>query len=78
MRQFIDLLGWYGALAIITGYFLVSFSYLESTSLYYQLLNATGAIGIVVISIYKKAYQPAVLNIVWVCIAVFAILGIMF
>ena len=65
MKNFIELLGWYGALAIITGYFLVSFSYLESTSLYYQLLNATGAIGIVVI-------------FVWVCIAVFAILGIMF
>jgi hypothetical protein len=37
----------------------------------------TGAIGIVVVSLYKKAYQPGILNIIWSVIAILAILNIL-
>ena len=71
------LVGWYGAGAILLAYTLVSFGILKSDSLSYQLLNLTGGFGIVVISWQKKAYQPAVVNIVWSIVAVFAIISIL-
>ena len=76
-KTFINILGWYGTLAIVVAYVLVSFSFISSNSLLFQILNGTGAIGIVVISLYKKAYQPAVLNIIWTLVALIAIVSIL-
>ena len=73
MKTFIEIYGWYGALAIIAAYALVSFSLIQPTSLTYQTLNVTGALGI-----YKKAYQPGILNMVWAIIAVVAIMKLLF
>jgi hypothetical protein len=39
----------------------------------YQLLNLTGALGILVISIVKKIRQTIILNIFWGAIAVIAL-----
>jgi hypothetical protein len=78
MKEFIELFGWYGTGAIILAYALVSLSVLEPTDLVYQLLNVTGALGVLGISIYKRAYQPAVLNVVWTLIALVAIMKVLF
>ena len=58
-----NLLGWYGALATLTAYFLVSFGVVGPTDLRYQLLNLTGAIGLGVICYFKHTYQPLFVNI---------------
>ena len=73
MKKLIELYGWYGMAAIVLAYALASFSVIEATSLTFQILNATGAFGIVLVSISKKAYQPGVLNIIWTLVAVAAI-----
>lgn len=78
MKNFIEIFGWYGTIAIVLAYALVSFSILQPTNIAYQLLNGTGALGIVAVSFYKRAYQPGVLNIIWTIIAVVAILNILF
>lgn len=78
MNKIIEIFGWYGAIAIVTAYFLVSFSYIESTGIAYQILNATGALGIALVSLHKRAYQPGVLNMIWAAIAVAAIVKILF
>lgn len=78
MKFFIELLGWYGAGAILAAYALVSFSVLPSTSMWYQILNASGAFGIVVVSFSKKTYQPGVLNVVWLLIALIALAQVLF
>ena len=72
----VELVGWYGAVAILMGYTLNTFNVLDSSSIFYQVLNLTGAIGIVVVSISKGAKQPAVLNFVWAVIALLAIASI--
>lgn len=72
-----NVLGWYGTIAILLAYFLVSFSILDAHSIWFQILNGTGAVGIVIISLNRKAYQPAVLNIVWTVIALTAIINIL-
>lgn len=73
MSKLIEALGWYGTIAIVGAYALISFSLLSADSLWYQLLNGTGAIGIVIVSFHKRAYQPAVLNCIWTVIALFAL-----
>ncbi|OGK13517.1 hypothetical protein A3A93_00310 [Candidatus Roizmanbacteria bacterium RIFCSPLOWO2_01_FULL_38_12] len=75
-QRVIEIIGWYGTIAIVGAYALVSFSFIQSNSILYQLLNLTGAIGIALISLYKKAYQPGVLNIIWTIIALVAIIKI--
>lgn len=74
MKIFVEIYGWYGAAAIVVAYALVSFDMVSPTSLLFQLLNASGAIGIVLVSFYKRAYQPGVLNAVWAFIALVALL----
>lgn len=72
----VEAFGWYGITAILSAYALVSFSFVEVNDILYQVLNGTGALGVVIVSLNKKAYQPAVLNIIWTLIAVVAILRI--
>lgn len=76
-KQLVELLGWYGVIAILLAYALISFETIESKSYIYQLLNLTGALGIVAVSIVKKAKQPAVLNAIWAIVALVAIVGLM-
>ncbi len=68
-----EIVGWYGAAAIVGAYALVSFEFVDSGSLLYQLLNVTGAVSIMYISFKKKAYQPGVINLIWSIIALIAI-----
>lgn len=75
-KQLAEILGWYGAAAILLAYALVSFKVIPADGYIYQILNLSGAIGIVVISTIKKAKQPAVLNIFWAAIALIAIIGL--
>ncbi|PIR41969.1 MAG: hypothetical protein COV30_00895 [Candidatus Yanofskybacteria bacterium CG10_big_fil_rev_8_21_14_0_10_37_15] len=78
MKTFIEIFGWYGTVAIVTAYALVSFSIIEPSNIWYQILNGTGALGIVAVSFHKKTYQPGILNLIWAVIAVVAILRIIF
>ncbi len=73
---FYETSGWYGVSAIIVAYALVSSNIVDSDSLAYQLLNLTGALGIIVLSIHKKVNQSILLNIVWAAIALAAIVTI--
>jgi len=69
-----ELIGWYGTCVIVLAYALTSFKILSSSSFLYQMMNLTGALGIVYISFLKKAYQPGVLNIIWAIIAFVSII----
>jgi len=70
---FIEYIGWCGALAMMSAYGLYAFGILGAESIWYHLLNLFGAVGIVLVSFHKKAFQPAVLNIMWAGIALYAL-----
>ncbi len=70
------MIGWYGVLAILGAYMLVSFRLIDSDSLVYQVLNLTGAVAIIYETARKRDVQPLVLNIVWSVVAVMAIVRI--
>lgn len=69
----IPLAGWYGVLAILAAYALVTFDVIGVKSYAYQLLNLSGAVGIIVEAASKKDVQPVVLNIVWAIVAIVAV-----
>jgi hypothetical protein len=73
----IQIFGWYGMMGLLIAYTLLSFNILTSTSIWYQAINITAAFGIVTISLYKKTYQPGILNIIWAIIGLTALIKIL-
>ena len=69
----IEILGWAGTVLVIAAYALSSLGFLAAASLTYQLMNAFGAIGIIIVAYSKCVYQPVVLNVIWLAIALLAI-----
>jgi hypothetical protein len=69
----IEALGWYGALAILISFFLVSFGYVSPHSLPYLFGNLTGALGLMIEAKSRKAYPSIFLNIVYGLVALLAI-----
>lgn len=78
MKRAILIYEWYGVLAILLAYFLLSFSIIDSNNIWYQILNGTGALGIVLAAYQKKDYQSMVLNVIWTSIATVTILVTIF
>ena len=73
-----EIAGWYGVVAIVSAYALSSLGFLAVQDTTYQVLNRTGAIGVVLDALDDKNYQPAVLNIIWAIVAVLALIGVSF
>ena len=61
--------GWYGSVAIVSGFFLVSFGILHTGDFLYQLINLTGASGILYLSYKKNVKESLFLNSFWAVIA---------
>lgn len=74
MKLFLETAGWWGAALVLTAYALVNFSVLSVENIWYPILNSVGSIGILMISLYKRAYQPAVVNAIWAAVAVISII----
>ena len=75
---YIEAIGWYGPVALILAYALVSFDVITANSYAFQLLNLTGGAAIIVIAWAKKVLQSVVLNIFWCIIALVAIAQLAF
>ena len=73
MATLIELVGWVGALAVLLAYALVSTERVTSRSWSYQLLNITGAVGLVVNSSWNGAIPSAVVNLIWIGIGIYAL-----
>jgi hypothetical protein len=74
VKLIIDILGWIGSVEVIAAYGLNSYQKLASDSNVFQFLNLTGAIFLIVNTIYYGAYPSTFINIVWVIIAAVALL----
>jgi len=72
-----ELVGWYGVIALLGAYAAVSFGYLTSGDILFQVLNVTGALGIVIDALAQKNWQPVVLNIVWGTVAIVSLIRIL-
>ena len=77
MNLIIDILGWVGSIEVVAAYGLNSSQRIKSDFLTFQLLNLTGAVFLIINSIYKQAYPFTFINSVWTVIAIVAIVGIL-
>lgn len=71
---FVEIIGWIASLLIVGAFALNSFGKIASTSKIYQIVNLVGGIFFIVNTIYHKAYPSAFVNVVWVMIAISALL----
>jgi len=70
--------GWIGVVAILGSYALLSFGIIDGQSLAYHGLILIGSALVAGISLRRRDYQPATLNLVFFCIAIVAIIRIQF
>jgi hypothetical protein len=71
---FIEVLGWLGSVLVLLAYGLNSYQKLKSDSLWFLVLNFTGAGFLIVYTVIKEAYASAFVNVVWIIIAVIGII----
>ncbi len=76
MEVLLEILGWVGSMEVVAAYALNSYQKIKSDSLTFQLLNLSGAIFLIINSVYKQAYPFTFINSVWSMIAIVAIIGI--
>ncbi len=73
VRLIVDLVGWAGALVLLTAYALVSTKKVQGDAKSYQLLNLFGGAFLIVNTLYYGAYPSSLVNLVWVTIALITI-----
>lgn len=73
----VEAYGWYGAVGLLAAYALSTFGVLSPEDAWYQIINVTAALGIVTVSLYKKTYQPGILNIIWAIVGLAALVKIL-
>lgn len=71
--RFAEICGWYGMLALIIAYFLVSFGWLDGQGFIFQVINLTGGIGLLIVATSKGVVQSVILNFFWAIIGLVAI-----
>ncbi len=69
----IDIIGWFGAIAILLAYAAVSRGLTQGTSFKFQLWNAIGSVCLLINSTYYRAFPSSFVNFVWIGIAIVTI-----
>lgn len=76
MKLLIDIIGWVGSIQVIAAYGLNSYQRIKSDSIWFLLLNLIGGICLIIYSVYYTAYANTFINVVWVIIAIPALIRI--
>ncbi len=71
-----QIIGWIGMILILAAYFLVSFDMVTVHNIWFQLLNIIGSFGLALVAFGRRDWQPMVLNIIWILIAIIAMVRI--
>lgn len=69
----IEIVGWIGAVLILTAYALNSSGKMKASDRSYQIMNVVGAAAFIINSGYNHAFPSAALNVVWMGIGIFAL-----
>jgi hypothetical protein len=72
----IDIIGWTGSICVLAAYFMISLHKVTARSKIYQALNIAGSILLIVNTFFYSAYPSTFVNIVWLLIAIFALINI--
>jgi len=75
-KKLVEVIGWTGALASLTGFALNSLQLIEAKSISYLVLNIIGCSLLIVYAVSKKAHASWVLNSIWLLITLFALVKV--
>jgi len=73
MRLAIEVVGWCGAVLLLSAYGLLSAGRLREESLLYHFMNILGGAGFVVNSGWNGAFPSAAMNLIWMGIGITAV-----
>jgi hypothetical protein len=68
-----EIVGWSAAAALLVAFGLAAAGTVRPSSATYLLLNLCGASGLARVSLSRRAYPPAVLNLIWAAVAAFSL-----
>ncbi|HTQ28732.1 MAG TPA: hypothetical protein VMI35_11405 [Puia sp.] len=69
----IDIIGWIGSAMVVAAYALNMYKKLAADTMLYYLLNIIGSACLIVNTFFHHAIPSAVVNIIWVLIALAAL-----
>ena len=75
MKLAIETIGWVAAAMMLSAYVMLTLGRLNARSSCYHWLNILSGAGFIINSGWNGAYPSACINVVWVAIGLFAILG---
>jgi hypothetical protein len=76
--DWIDLVGWAGAVLVLAAYGLVSTKRLDGDNVLYQTLNVAGAVGMLINTYVRGALPSAALNVIWIGVGLYVLAKIVF
>ncbi len=75
MKLAIETIGWVAAVMMLTAYIMLTLGRLSARSNRYHWLNILAGAGFIINSGWNGAYPSACINVVWVAIGVYGVLG---
>jgi|AntRauTorckE6833_2_1112554.scaffolds.fasta_scaffold00108_4 formate-dependent nitrite reductase membrane component NrfD len=69
----VESFGWLGIIAILGAYGFLVTDVVTPHGLWYPLLNGSGSLAVLWLSWTKRAFQPMVLNLVWLAISIYSL-----
>ena len=75
LRYAIEIVGWLAAALMLSAYLLLTMGRIGARSRLYQWLNVLSGAGFILNSGWNGAYPSAFINVVWVAIGLYGVLG---
>jgi len=73
MKVLIEVVGWLGAVLMLSAYVLLTLGRLKSQSPVYHWLNIVSGAGLICNSGYNGAYPSVMINVVWLIIGLYGV-----
>lgn len=71
-----EIAGWAGSAMVVLAYALLSMNKWKANDIIYQCTNFIGSSLLIVFTLYKRAFPPAMVNTIWAIIALLSIIQI--
>jgi len=75
LRYAIEIVGWLAAALMLSAYLLLTMGRISARSRLYQWLNVLSGAGFILNSGWNGAYPSAFINVVWVAIGLYGVIG---
>jgi hypothetical protein len=74
LKYVIEVVGWLGAVLMLSAYFLLTVGKMKAHSRLYQGLNVLAGAGVIINSAWNGAYPSVFINLVWIVIGMLGLL----